>query len=49
MYNATYSSLTHEDPVYLQITYHYAYNLKYTKLKSLFEHWFGHTNQYTSF
>ena len=27
------SSLTREDPVYLQIIYHYLYYLKYTELK----------------
>ena len=29
------SSLTREDPVYLQIIYHYLYYLKYTELKIL--------------
>ena len=29
------ASLTREDPVYLQIIYHYLYYLKYTELKNL--------------
>ena len=32
------SLITREDPVYLQITYHYIYYLKYTELKSFFGH-----------
>ena len=33
-----HASLTCEDPEYLQTTYHYAYYLKYTQLKSFFRH-----------
>ena len=33
-----HASLTCEDPEYLQTTYHYAYYLKYTQLKSFFGH-----------
>ena len=33
-----YASLTHEEPAFLQITYHYVYDLKYTELKIFFGH-----------
>ena len=33
-----YASLTCEEPAFLQITYHYVYYLKYTKLKIFFGH-----------
>ena len=32
-----YTSLTHEDPTYLQITYHYVHYFKYTELESFFQ------------
>ena len=32
------ASLTPKGPVYLQITYHYIYYLKYTELKTFFGH-----------
>ena len=32
-----YTSLTHEDPTNLQITYHYVHYFKYTELKSFFQ------------
>ena len=35
----SYDSLSHEDPAYLQITYHYVYFLKYTELKHFLGHW----------
>ena len=44
-----YASLTSEDQAYLQITYQYAYYLKYSELNSFFGHQFGPTNQYTGF
>ena len=34
----SYASLSHEYPAYLQITYHYVYNLRYTELKRFFGH-----------
>ena len=33
-----FASLTHEEPAYLQITYYYVCYLRYTELKSFFEH-----------
>ena len=32
------ASLTHPEPTYLQITFHYVYYLKYTELKNFFGH-----------
>ena len=43
----SYSSLTSEDPAYLQATYHYVYYLRYTKLKIWGGTEFGCPSRYT--
>ena len=44
-----YAFLTHEDPVYLQITYLSVYYVKYTELKYFFGHWVWAPKPYTGF
>ena len=45
----SYASLAHEEPAYLQISYHSVYYIKYTELKSFWGTKFGNPNWYTGF